>query len=151
MNKKGSTQRSYKSFAFIPLFVSLSSLPFLFISGMTRGFGKIFRRKKAFAKEPKKEKRRGNLRGTTFIHFLQRYLTPTTNSKTIESYWFSALSSQFSTLMYRAFHRSGQAKFAYGGPILGSSQFLLLPHLPQEMTLASNVVKIDSEIIILLH
>ena len=52
---------------------------------------------------------------------------------------------------YRAFHRFGQAKFAYGGPVLGSSQFLLLPQLPQKMMLASKVVKIDSKIIISLH
>ena len=31
---------------------------------------------------------------------------------------------------YRAFHRFVQAKFAYGGPILGSSWVLLLPQLP---------------------
>ena len=34
-------------------------------------------------------------------------------------------------LLYRAFHRFGQAKFVYGGPVLGLSQFLLLPQLPQ--------------------
>ena len=49
---------------------------------------------------------------------------------------------------YRAFHRFGQAKISYGGLVLGSSQFLLLPQLPQIMTLASKVVKIDSKIII---
>ena len=43
---------------------------------------------------------------------------------------------------YRAFHRFGQAKFAYGGPILP------LPQLPQKITLASKVVNIDSKIII---
>ena len=52
---------------------------------------------------------------------------------------------------YRAFHRFGQAKFAYGGPVLGSSQFLQLPQLPQKMKLASKVVKIDSKIIISSH
>jgi len=31
---------------------------------------------------------------------------------------------------YRAFHRFGQAKFAYGGSILSSKQFTLLPQLP---------------------
>jgi len=36
---------------------------------------------------------------------------------------------------YRAFHRFGQAKFAYGGSILGSSQFALLPQLPLKMML----------------
>jgi len=28
------------------------------------------------------------------------------------------------------FHGFGKAKFAYGGSILGSSQFILLPQLP---------------------
>ena len=50
-----------------------------------------------------------------------------------------------------SFNRFGQAKFAYGGPVLDSSQFLLLPQLPQKMTLASKMVKIDSKIIISLH
>jgi hypothetical protein len=46
------------------------------------------------------------------------------------------------------FHRFRQAKFAYGGSILNSSQFLPLPQLPQKMELASKVVKVDSKIII---
>ena len=37
------------------------------------------------------------------------------------------------------------------GLILGSSQFPILPQLPQKMTLASQVVKIDSKIFILLR
>jgi len=36
---------------------------------------------------------------------------------------------------YRTFHRFVQAKFAYGGQILGSSRFLLLPQLPEKMKL----------------
>ncbi len=39
----------------------------------------------------------------------------------------------------------------YGGSILGSSQFTLLPQLPLKMTLNLKVVKIDSEIFTLLH
>ncbi len=35
-----------------------------------------------------------------------------------------------------------------GGSILSSSQFLLLPQLPQKMELASKVVKVDSKIIV---
>ena len=42
---------------------------------------------------------------------------------------------------YKAFHRFGQAKFAYGGQVLGSSQFLLLPKLPKKTKLALKVVK----------
>ena len=47
--------------------------------------------------------------------------------------------------------RFGQAKFACGGQVLGSSQFSLLPQLPEKTKLASKVVKIDSKIIILRH
>jgi hypothetical protein len=43
-----------------------------------------------------------------------------------------------------------QAKSANGGLILRSSQFLILPQLPQKMMLASKGVKVDSKIIILL-
>jgi hypothetical protein len=50
--------------------------------------------------------------------------------------------------LYSVFHRFKQAKFAYGGSILSSSQFLLLPQLPQKMELASKVVKVDSKIIV---
>ncbi len=42
----------------------------------------------------------------------------------------------------------GQAKFAYGGLVLGSSQFALLPQLPLKTMLGIKVVKIDSKIII---
>jgi len=43
------------------------------------------------------------------------------------------------------FHGFGQAKFAYGGSILGSSQFTLLPQLPVKAMVDLKVVKIDSE------
>jgi hypothetical protein len=49
---------------------------------------------------------------------------------------------------YGVFHHFRQAKFAYGGSILGSSQFMLLPQLPQKMELASKEVKVDSKIIV---
>jgi len=52
---------------------------------------------------------------------------------------------------YRAFHGFGITKFAYGGSILGSSQFTLLSHLPLKMMLKFKVAKINSKIIILLH
>jgi len=52
---------------------------------------------------------------------------------------------------YRAIHRFGQAKFAFGGLILGLSQFTQLPQMPLKMMLGLKVVKIDSKIIILLH
>jgi len=51
----------------------------------------------------------------------------------------------FSKCLYRAFHRFGQAKFPYGGLVLGSSQISLLPKLPQKMTVSLKVVKIDSK------
>jgi len=50
---------------------------------------------------------------------------------------------------YRAFHGFGQARFADGGSILGSSQLSLLFELPLKTTLNLKVVKIDSKIIIL--
>jgi len=49
---------------------------------------------------------------------------------------------------YRVFHRFVQAKFAYGGSVLGSSQFTLLPHLPLKTMLNLKVVKSNSKIII---
>ncbi len=59
------------------------------------------------------------------------------------------LGMQFS-LTYSVFQGFRQAKSANGGSILSSSQFLILPQLPQRMKLASKVVKVDSKIIILL-
>jgi hypothetical protein len=51
---------------------------------------------------------------------------------------------------YSVFQGFSYAKFAYGGSILSSSQFLILPQLPQNMKLTSKVVKIDPKIIVLL-
>ena len=42
-------------------------------------------------------------------------------------------------------------KLAYGGKVLGSSQFLLLPQLPQKATLRSKLVKNDSKLIISIY
>jgi len=42
------------------------------------------------------------------------------------------------------FHGLGQAKFADGGLVLGSSQFSLLSQLPQKTMLNLKVVKFDS-------
>jgi len=47
---------------------------------------------------------------------------------------------------YRVFHGFGQAKFPYGGSILGSSQFTLLPQLPLKTMLSLKAIKIDSKI-----
>jgi len=54
-------------------------------------------------------------------------------------------------LNYRVFHIFGQAKFSYGGSILSSSQFTLLPQLPLRIMLVLIVVIIDLKIIISLH
>ncbi len=55
---------------------------------------------------------------------------------------------KYKTKWYRAFHRFGQANFAYGGSVLGSSQFTLLSQLPlKTMLLYLKVVKIDFKII----
>ncbi len=43
-----------------------------------------------------------------------------------------------------------EAKFSYGGFILSTSQYLLLPQQPLKMRLAIKVVKIDSKINMLL-
>jgi len=48
----------------------------------------------------------------------------------------------------RAFQGFGPAKFAYGGSVLGLSQFTLLPQLLIKTMLDLKVVKIDSKIII---
>jgi len=47
-------------------------------------------------------------------------------------------------------HRLGQAKFAYGGLVLGSSQFTILPQLPLKTMLSLKMVKIYLKIIITL-
>jgi len=57
-------------------------------------------------------------------------------------------SYDFSFNLYRAFHEFRQAKFAYGGSILGSSQFSQLPQLPLKMTIDLKVVKLKSKLII---
>jgi len=49
---------------------------------------------------------------------------------------------------YRAFHGFGQAKFPDGSLVLGSSQFSILPQLPQKSTQNVKVAKFDSKIII---
>jgi hypothetical protein len=53
-------------------------------------------------------------------------------------------------ICYSVFQGFIKAKSANGGSILSSSQFLILPQLPQQIKLASKVVKVDSKIIILL-
>ncbi len=49
---------------------------------------------------------------------------------------------------YSVFQGFSEARFAYGGSILSSSQFLILFQLPQKMKLKSKVVKIDPKIIV---
>jgi len=44
---------------------------------------------------------------------------------------------------YRVFHGFGQAKFPHGILVLGSTQFSLVPQLPQKMTLYLKVVKFN--------
>jgi len=45
----------------------------------------------------------------------------------------------------------GQSKFGYGALLSGSSQFTLLPQLPQKMTLNLKVANTNLKAIILLH
>jgi hypothetical protein len=48
------------------------------------------------------------------------------------------------TLIYhRAFRQFGQAKFAYGGLVLDTSQITLLPQLPLKMILDLKEIQID--------
>jgi len=61
-----------------------------------------------------------------------------------------AIQSNEESGCYRAFHRFGHAKYAYGVSILGSSQFALPLQLPLKTTLNLKMVKIGSKIIILL-
>jgi len=42
---------------------------------------------------------------------------------------------------YKVFYGVSKAKFAYGGLILGLSQFTLLPHLPLKRMLDLQVIK----------
>jgi hypothetical protein len=56
--------------------------------------------------------------------------------------------SSFLPYFYSVFQWFSKAKSANGGSILRSSQFLMLPQLPQKIKLASKVVKVDSKIII---
>jgi hypothetical protein len=60
----------------------------------------------------------------------------------------SPATTQTSEHYYSVFHRFRQAKFANGGSNLSSSQFFILPQLPQKMKLVSKVVKIDPKIIV---
>jgi len=54
---------------------------------------------------------------------------------------------QSRTLIYRVcFTGFWQAKFAFSGLILGSSQFTILPQMPLKMMLSLKVVKIDLKI-----
>ncbi len=57
--------------------------------------------------------------------------------------------AKFTSLIWSVFHQFRQTKFAYGGSILSSSHFFLLPQRPLKTKLAIKVVKIDSKIIIL--
>jgi hypothetical protein len=60
----------------------------------------------------------------------------------------SYLNKGFEEGSYSVFQRFSKAKSANGGSILSSSQFLILPQLPQKIKLPSKVVKNDSKIII---
>ncbi len=59
--------------------------------------------------------------------------------------------SPIDTLCSRAFQRFGQAKIVYGGSILGSCQFTILPQLPLKTMLDLKVVKIQLKMIINLN
>jgi len=54
--------------------------------------------------------------------------------------WFIKIKNQFA--FHRAFHGFGQAEFALGGLVLGSSHFSLIPQLPQKQCSIKKVSKI---------
>ena len=58
--------------------------------------------------------------------------------------------SAFVFAIQTAFRGFGQAKILHRGSVLDSSQFLILPQLPQKIMQASKVIKINSKIVILL-
>ncbi len=60
----------------------------------------------------------------------------------------ATLQSYQKTYYYGVFRRFRQVKFAYGGLILSSSQFLLRSQLHQKMKLASKVVRIDPNVVV---
>jgi hypothetical protein len=63
--------------------------------------------------------------------------------------FYNAKSSVFSFhKIYSVFQGFSKAKSAIGSLILSSSQFLILPQLPQKIKLVLKVVKVDSKIII---
>ncbi len=57
----------------------------------------------------------------------------------------SIVCDQKMTNTYKLFHRFRQAQVDNGGPILSSSQFLLLPQLSQKMKFATKVFKMDQK------
>jgi len=72
-------------------------------------------------------------------------------AKNVEKMWplkRQSCKKFFAGKAYRASHGFGQAKFAYGISVLGSSQFALLPQLSLKMMHGLKVVKIDLKIII---
>jgi hypothetical protein len=54
------------------------------------------------------------------------------NKKKVKKTQPKALRDPFFTITYNVFHRFGHAKFGYGGLDLGSSQFSILPQMPQK-------------------
>ena len=55
------------------------------------------------------------------------------------------------TVRFKDLDKLNLVKICNGGKVLGSSQFLILPQLPQKTMLASKEVKNNSKIVILLH
>jgi len=61
----------------------------------------------------------------------------------VTSYCCQIYELQKTNKYYLEFHGFGQAKFAFGGSVLGASQFTQLPQLPLKTALNLKVVKID--------
>jgi len=51
----------------------------------------------------------------------------------------------YAKYFYNVIHQFGQEKFVFGGLILSTSQFLLLPQLPLNFTLDTKLVKMTQK------
>ena len=82
----------------------------------------------------------------------ENYCTPRAYMET-SSYQFNmaTTSTEVPTVRIKDLNKLNLVNLAYGGLVLGSSQFTLLSEMPQKMMPTSKVVKNDSKVIILLR
>ena len=82
----------------------------------------------------------------------ENYCTPRAYMEK-NSYQFNmaTTSTEVPTVRIKDLNKLNLVNLAYGGLVLGSSQFTLLSEMPQKMMPTSKVVKNDSKVIILLR